>query len=324
MTVRRRNVDITSDIQGHLDERPVNKNYKNNIILPPKPEIVTSATFKYLDAGIGSKRTDSRRAPNGTFNSIGFGLQDNSFVTAEYGIVSFSEESESNILSDIIDLAATAGEVSYDTVMLEREARVSEAVFNTTTFSGADYTLTIASADQWNKTTSKVREHITSASKYLRKRFGVTRSQLELVLSDLLLDDIIDVMAQDSTLIYQNSIRTDSREVQVALATVYLKIGNIIEVTSMFDAKGEGQKGAEFNPMWRADYAMLGLISDSGKSWKGSLGRQPVYTKHSKDFKVSTMYDWDTKTTKVRTEEYRGTFVDKKYGFLLTNCVTLA
>ena len=99
----------------------------------------------------------------------------------------------------------------------------------------------------------------------------------------------------------------------------YLKVGEVIEVTSYYDTTGMGNENASFESMWSQDQAMLCFRSKGGAAFNAGIGRQPVWAGYADDYVMDSYYNPETRTDIVRAREYRGETLIKEYGFLFND-----
>lgn len=318
----RRGATRRYDIEGLIDWRP-NIVFAAGQVAPVVSVKNTSGNMTLLDVGDGSKKLDTRRAQNGTYVEGDWKLKQDSYQTAEYGVEHPVDLTEALELGDLLDEEVLAGELSIGSLLQARETRVSEGVFNTTVFTGANYAL--APSVKWDASAADYRADLKVAEKAMFKRWGVTTRGMTLVLAETLADTMVEILAENETIKYTNALMLNTREQQYSALKQYLKVGRLMIVNSSFDTTGlTSTADALFSRHWAEDKALLCFIAPSGSnSWKSAgVARQPVWSKFSNDYVIETYEEKRDNSIRVRAREYRGLYVNKDFGFLFYDVLT--
>ena len=312
-----RGVEIRNDLKELLVEVPFDlANLKANIILPEIGVTETAGTMKVLPAKVAHKLGDTVRADSGAYDRTTFNLAEDDFRTRLYGC----EEAIDNIAeletSSIFSQEEVAGMMARNRLLLGREKRVADTVFNTTTFTGAGYTG--AASKVWSDVTADFRDDIWEAHKKIRSRLMLGLGSMSLILTSDRIRDMIETLAAKDAIKYNVAMLLNNEASQLSALATYIGVKQIVAVDPMADKAGLDLKG-DFDFLYPNNQAMLAVLSGGANSWRiGGLGRQPVFTKLASDYLMESYDEEATDTRVVRAKEYRGQKVFKDYGFLLT------
>ena len=277
------------------------------------PKLPTSAGMKLLDL---------KREPRGTFQRGMWVWGASLYATFEYGYEEPIDNVEKLKNADIFNEEVVSTQIAEHQLKLAREKRVADAVYNTTTFTGAANTTTIT--EEWDdKTNADPYANITTGAAAMKTKCGAPRKTLHLLMNDVILRNIMRSDAVRSDIKYTKSIDELSEENQAALLTNFLGIKKIHVATSFYDTTNLGVEDATFSDIWSNEYMMLFVPAPNAQSWKvPGLGRQPVWSKFAPDYRVEAYDEPQTDSRIVRVREYRSEFINTKYGHLFTNCTT--
>ena len=316
MGFKYRGVENREDLKTLIEEVPLTlTNLQGDRILPTIPVKNSSGDMKILPAGVGHKLTDLARADNGGYSRTKYELAEDNFQTRVKG----AEEEIDNIASletsDIFSEEQMAGAIARNRLLLGREKRVADAVFNTTTFSGADYSTTVGT--KWDQASADFREDIWAAHEKTRGRLKISLDQMDLILTTDRIRDMINTLAGKENIKYTNAIDIANPATRMSALIQYIGVKSIIAVDSMGDVAGGGLEG-KFEFLWNNTMCMLAQLSPTAGSWRGGgLGRQPVFTKLTSDYIMET-YDEEANDKRiVRVKEQRGEKIFKGYGHLI-------
>ena len=310
-------VTIREDVKEVLDQRPKTE-YMADRILPPLRTRATGGEFFYIGAGEGKKKFDTRRAPDGTYNSGDYKLQKDVFSTAEHGFEMRVDLTEELAMKEIFDERVAASEMSLEALLIDREDRCSKALFNTTTFTGAGYTA--AAAKLWSDKSADIKADIKIMSAPIKTRMGIGQKKLSLIVNADIVDDMISTIADQTNISSNVALELQDENTRLRAIVRYLNIKEIIEVSSLYDTTGlNTDSDASFTDMWDPTMAMLAYVSPTTNSWKaGGVGRQPVWSKLTNTYLVESYDDPKRRSEFTRCLDQRGEKVFKEYGFLMT------
>jgi len=313
---RNRGIEIRTDILELLVVTPLDlTDLAASKILPEISVATTSGDINILPAGVGYKLGDNSRAEDGGYDRTTYDLAEDSYKTKLYG----AEETVDNISAIELDMLYSQEEVAAQIVrnriLLGREKRVADTVFNTTTFTGAGYTSTVVT--KWNLPAADFRKDIWDAHIPIRARLKVGLDQLSLIVTSDRVRDMLSTLSAVDSIKYNVSMLLQDKGTQLQALSTYIGVKEIVMVNPMADKAGLGLT-ANYDYLYPNDMAMLALLSPAVESWKmGGLGRQPVFTKLTNDIMYES-YDVEEKDKRVlRAKEYRGEFLTKGNGFLI-------
>ncbi len=326
---------VRHTIKETLDERIEDNSYgfMAERILPIKWVYETGGTVNTIGAGEGKKVQDTKRSAEGSFNRGSWQTGEEVFTTREFGFEMPTDSVSSLILENYFDVEVISAEVAVDTLLLAREKRVVDKLYNKKTFQGASYYKAVVKG--WGQVGTTFWGDINDAFLEIRKRVAVRKKQLTLIVSELLIPLITMQMAKEEMFKYtQGDIAKASESQKLSFMAEYLGIKEIMPVATLFDKEqflakdSNGNPLASFDDLWSIDMAMLAKLDENksgGGKWGGSLGRQPIFKPfHQKMGKGSTDHQYITETyheDKVdadiqRVRSYRGEKVFEKYAFL--------
>jgi len=317
-------LDTRDDIKEMVDERPI---FTNRIAPVLAPEIyVTKDAGKIgvLHAEHGKTKLDLKRALDGSFVRGEWSLGTNRFETEEFGVEEPTEEVESLLLMDDLDCEAVAGELATDLLLTNRDNRIATGLFNTSVFTGARNYLSVAAGDAWNVAGTKIATQVEFAADILRSRFVIKQNELDLVMARKAFNAAVRQLASLDTVKYTNSLLLASADTQMTALRDYLNLGRIILIDDMIGKHGidnnDETDDEDFVDLVNPDFALLCKLAPSVNSWKaGGVARQPVFAPYSKDYRIESYDEPKTKHRYIRASEYRGLFIDARYGFLFNN-----
>ena len=281
-----------------------------DIALPPVPVAKKAATMGIITRE-NLKRADSNHANGAAFNRVTVISEDKSYVCKDHGL-------EGQLTDEDRATYATDYDAEYETVQvvtrkmfIEREIRVKDAMFNTTTFTGAalykDY-----SAAPWDTAASAVIAQIGFAKNKVRLNTGVMPDTLLIgqgALENLLAADDIIARFPGAPLITREML-------QNALVAIF-GLQNLVVGWAGYDSAAEGQdwSGAE---IWADDYALVYKRHTGGRATPG-LGRIVEWTGVDNGIgQVKEYREEQTESDVFRVRDFSKEWIfDEYFGFLL-------
>ena len=313
---------IRTDLKEIAEKTPMsNIQFIGDKLLPPTSVNTPTAQIPELTTGVGTKNLDTKRAPSGSFKRGEFTWDASTYYTYEYGY----EEPVDNVSmlehSEIFNEEMLAGIVAVSQLKIAREVRIAAALFNTALFTGAAHA---EAADVvWSTAANAVvRKDVNDAYEKLFVKVGAPRTNCRLLMNELAFRYAMASTEVRADVKYTVPIdKMSEGEKQGYLAT-YLNIGGIDIAASFADTAKLGVKDATFGRLFGTAYALLYVPTPSIPSFKfPGIGRQPVYSKFSSDYILESYPEERTDSVIIRAREYRGEYVDVKYGVLITGIV---
>lgn len=312
-----------------------------NRIAPPILVDETAATYPtYPKENIG-KVMDINRAPDGSFNEDQWDYDSKSYTTKEKGVQSPVDVTQQKKNAKFVDEEEIAAASAKRNLYKGIESEVSAALYNETTFAGTalsggnpnsnlftaatDGLVTIRDEmdDKQNCRPRDVFETIYKS--ILRKKLPIAKKMWSIVMSDDLIDHIIESDDIINGIIYTVTLMDKPQEVKRKFLADTLGYKEIIPVSAMFDTTGFGTSKADFAKYWSNEYCLIGLLSNGAQTWKElAVARQPIWRGYAsgQEFEIESWYNPEVKKIKYRACSYRGITVQPEYGLLLKNMKT--
>ena len=327
MAIKKGSLTLRYDLKDIVIESPMDDVvFVADDMLPPIPCNERTAQMPVIPTSAGMKVLDLKRNADGTFKRAVWVWGDDVYRTYEYGYEEKIDNVEAMANADMFDEEVISAKISYNQLKIGREARVVAAMHNTTTFTGATNTLAII--NEWDDATNAdPYGDITSGHAQLFKKCGKPRSQLKLQINETILRNVMRADKVRADIKYTTPIDKMTEVEQRRYLAQFLGIKEVVVATSFYDQTLLGIEDAEFIPLWSNEYAMLYYPCPYVGSWKvPGVGRQPFWKKfegRDSDGVRTESYDVEENDSRiVRVREYRGEWINTKYGFLFSNMTT--
>ena len=145
-TLRNDLVDLVEEIKFE------DLNLAAEMIAPTVSVSKESGRYPVLDRESRMKVMETRRKNDGSFPRSDWTWSDDSYLTYEYGFEEEIDLTEALKDEEYLDQEAISAELAWQGLLLGRESRVAEALFNTSTFTGA--TNTVGITNEWDDATN--------------------------------------------------------------------------------------------------------------------------------------------------------------------------
>jgi hypothetical protein len=169
-------------------------------------------------------------------------------------------------------------------MQLAREKRVSDTIFNTTTWTGSDL-YTNNSANPWDTTTTNIITQVAAAKEKVRKSTGVVADSLiigEATMQNMLANTGIIARFPGAVLISEEMIRAN-------LAAIF-GLQQLFVGSSSYNSADEGLTVA-MTDLWPDDYAMIAALGREGMPMtEPQLGRSIVWENYIPDVAYTEEY----------------------------------
>ncbi|GAG12709.1 unnamed protein product, partial [marine sediment metagenome] len=241
-----------------------------------------------------------------------------SYAAFEYGYEEIVDNVEALENEDIFNEEQIAAEIARNQLLLAREKRVADAVFNATTFVAAADHESITT--EWSNIACTAFANITTVHDKLFAKIGVPRSKCRLLINDIIFRNIMRATEVRADVKYTVAVDKLNAAQKASYLAEFLGIEGVDVVTSFADSTKLGVEEAVFARLWSSEYAMFYIPCPNAGSWKvPGLGRQPVYKKFSPDYRIES-YDEDQSDSRIiRVREYRGEYINTVFGVLMDN-----
>ena len=319
MAVKKGSLTLRYDLKELVDESPMETiEFVGDKVLPGIPVKETSAQMPVLPTGAGMKLLDLKRTPRGTFKRGQWVWGDSAYFTYEFGYEEPVDNVERLKNKDIFNEEVVSTQIARSQMMIVREKRISDAVFNATTFTGAANFLSVTT--EWSNIACTLYADITAAHVKLFAKCGRPRSQLVLLINETVFRNIMRATEVRADVKYTVAVDKLNASQKASYLAEYLGIKEIQIATSFYDSAQLGIEDATFSRLWVDEYAMLYYPSPKVASWKvPGMGKQPIWALFSPDYRVESYNEEQTDSRIIRVREYRGVYIDTKYGFLFGN-----
>ena len=310
------------DLKGYLDaDVPFdNTLFPVDQVLPELPCTQRQGRLLTIPEGQSAQDVDSRRNTNGTYQRVDFVDSEFTYDTFEFGLEGTVDNITDLIYSEVMDLENITSEITRNRLIVARAKRAFTAATKASVFTGVTNLLNVAKAWATDTTAIPFTDIDTGAQKMFAK-CGAAKSSLWLAASYNTIDKTIRCADVRDNLKFTSPIERMPLNEKVDALRSYLGIGKILPFGAGVNASLPGVD-ASFSELWTPSVGMLFVPAPKTSSadvMMPGLGYQPKWTKHSSDFLVETYDENAINGRVVRVSEYRGTFVNPKYGFLLTN-----
>lgn len=213
---------------------------------------------------------NTNRAPGAGYSRGNFTFTDVSFATTEHGAEEPVDDRESTLYNNYFDAEAIAGQRAMDAVLRNAEKRVSDLIFNSTTWAGA--ALTTGVTNEWDDAASATPiADVNAAVKRVWDGSGIWANALIInrrVFRNLRnCDDIKEAIQSAGA-----GSATKQSDITAAMLAQVFDLDFVIVAGSAKNTANEGQS-ASISPIWSDEYAMVCRIATSNDIKEPCIGR---------------------------------------------------
>lgn len=213
---------------------------------------------------------DTERAPGSGYSRGNWTFDPATYATVEHGAEEPIDDREAEMYADYFSAEVIAAQRAYSAVLRNAEKRVADAVFNTTTWTGAS--LTTAITNEWDDTTNAVPlTDVEAAVQKIYDNSGLWANALIInrkVFRNLRnCDQVVDRIESSGA----GSPATAGDITTQMLATAF-DLPNIIVAGSSRNSATEGQ-AATPTQIWSGEYAMVCRVATSADFREPCVGR---------------------------------------------------
>jgi len=310
---------LRNDVKEIIEETPMDLvEYAAGMVLPEITVTEKSGEIPVLSTSAGMKQLDLKRAPRSTFQRAQWVWGSKNYACYEYGYEEPIDNTEALENSDIFDEEVVVANIARSQLFLAREKRVADAVFNTTTFTGAANFFNITT--EWSNVACTPYADTTTAHDKLFAKTGIPRAQCHYIMNEVVFRNVMRSTEVRADVKYTRDIGSAPMAEKAAYLAAYLGVKKIHIVASFADSTALGVEDASFSRLWSNEYAMFFFPCPAVNSWRvKGLGRQPVYAKFSSDYILEDYPEPQSDSLIVRAREYRGEFINPTFGVLMGN-----
>lgn len=251
--------DVMMDAQGFIGQR----------VLPVVDVMKQSGNFGKIPIEELLQNRDTNRASGGGYNRGEWSFEPSTYACEEHGVEEPVDDREAEMYRDYFDAEVVAATRAMRAVIEAQERRVAAAVFNATTWTGAD--LTTGITNEWDDATNATPiADVEAAVQKVYDGSGLWPNALIInrkVFRNLRnCDEIIDRVK------YQGFVDARPGNITVqALAQVF-DLDQIIVAGGTKNTANEGQS-ASLSPIWSGEYAMVARVATSNDFREPCIGR---------------------------------------------------
>lgn len=244
-------------------------------VLPPIGVAQEAADFPKLEVeALMMEPRDTARAPYGGYNRAGWNWTKDSYACVEHGVEEVADDAMVERYGDVVRIEQIAVSRAINRILQRLEYDIAQAVFNTTTWTGA--TLTTAITTSWkaaNKTTCDPIADIDGAREKVITSCGMAPNTV--IMPD---SDFMNCIRSDRV---EGLLKYDAMEVLMAmqgrggdmlvvngaaqaLAGLF-QVDRVLIGQGIYNSSDEGIT-ASFSRFWTGGYVMVCHVHDDGMS----------------------------------------------------------
>ena len=289
---------------------PTADGFVADLALPPMPVAKKAATMGIITRE-NLKRSESRHANGAAFGRVNLISEDKSYRCIDHGLEGQLTDEDRSTYETDYDAEYETTQVTTRKMRVEREIRVKTALFNTTTWTGADLYKDYSGAP-WDTAASAVIAQVNFGKTKVRQNTGVMPDTLLIgqgALENLLAAD--DIIAR-----FPGAPFVSRQMLENSLAAIF-GLQNLIVGWAGYDSGAEGQDYSS-GEIWVDDYALIYKRHTGGRATPG-LGRIPEWTGLDNGLGRVVQYrEEQTESDVFRVRDFSDEWVfDKYFGFLL-------
>lgn len=305
-------LDLAMSLWEHASQMP---DFIGLKVLPVFEVMEKAASYSVVTRETILQVAETRRGPSGDYNRINFGAKDKSFDCKEHGLEITVFDDKRRLYRSDFDAESTSLEIVKETLMRALEQRIRDAVYNTTTFTGAAY-FTDRQAAPWSTASSDWITHVIEGAEKVRQNSGMAANALIIgpeTLSNLLKNTKTRDQYKGAVVITIDMILRDLRAL---VGLEYLLVGKARKNTAK---EGQTFSGAD---IWDKKYAMVARIKPPGQAGSilvDSLGSSKLWVEDSPVPLVVEMYREEQRRSDVFRVRHNvdDDGVEKDFGHLL-------
>jgi len=310
------------EIRDIVREELVTDEYIANKLCPEVLVDAPMAKIRVIGAGQDKRVVNTERAFNGSYSRVKWAMGSDYYETDVFGIeVSWDNMEAKANEAVMVDEQSEASLIATGILKTGREARVSESLFDTNVFTGADYTSTEAAF--WGTLTpSEVEVRLKVGEAKLFKRYGLRRKHLSFVAHPNLINAMVGMIAKEDGIAQTTAVMLMSEDEQAEVVRKRYHFKEVVSTTAPYNdlpANYGEYTEANFDDIYPENMALLCVLANGKTGFKGAgVGFQPVYRKFTTDFEIEQYAENGVDGQVIRAKEWRGIKIRPGYGFLYT------
>jgi hypothetical protein len=266
-------------------------------ILPVKPVAKEASTLSVIKRK-NLTMPETKHADGAVYNRVVLYADDMSYGCVDHGLEGQLTDRQREKFRDDFDGELETVNGIKTKMMIAREKRVKDLVFNTTTWTGSDL-YTDNSGSPWDTATTDIISQVNAAKEKVRLNTGVMADSLiigEASMQNLLKNDDIIARFPGVTLISEAMLRAN-------IAAIF-GIQQLIVGAVAYNSADEGQDFSATD-LWVDDYAMVAALGrESMPMSEPQLGRTILWEQYIAELRYVEQYrEEQTKSDIFRVEE---------------------
>lgn len=240
---------------------------------------------------------ETRHANGAVYNRVELYMDDMAYACVDHGLEGqVTNRDKAKYANDFdAELEKTAG--IKIKMLLAREKRIKDMIFNTTTWTGADL-YTDNASNPWDDATKDIIGQVGAAKEKVRLNTGVPANALiigEATLQNILKNDDLIARFPGTAVINEVIIRS-------SMAAIF-GLQDLLVGQAAYNSADEGQD-ASMSDMWGDDYAMVAALGSEGLPMtEPQLGRTILWQEYVSDIEYVESYrEEQTKSDIIRVE----------------------
>jgi len=249
--------------------------FVGTVVLPIFGTRKKAAAFSAITRESILRRRNVKRAAKSNYNRDSYEGDDIEYKCQEFGHEQPLDDSERELYASDFDAEMVAVNVAEGVLLREQEIRIAAALFNTTTWTGADL-YTDNSADPWDSADADIIGQVKAMKEKVRQGVGMDPDSL--LISKVQFDnattintDILDRLKYTQT--------ATKRALEENLAAI-LGVERVVVGNGVYNSAKEGQDMSAAD-IWSDDYAMVAVTAKTPNLAEPCVGRTMLWTADS-------------------------------------------
>lgn len=211
----------------------------------------------------------TRRAPGAGYARGEYTFTASTYATEEHGAEEVVDDRQAKMYAEYFNAEQVATMRAFSSVLRNAEQRVSDMIFNATTWTGSS--LTTAVGTEWSTVSATPIANVEAAVKKIYENSGLWANALVInrrVFRNLrLVTEVRDAIEASGA-----GSPSKARDVTVEMLKAVFDLDHIIVAGTSKNSANEGQ-AATFAEVWSPEYAMVCRISESADMADPCIGR---------------------------------------------------
>jgi hypothetical protein len=217
------------------------------------------------------QQRDTKRAPGSGYARGNFTFDDSTYACEEHGAEEPIDDREAKMYAEYFDAENVAAQRAYNSVLRNAEKRVADAIFNTTTWTGASLTTDVSSVPWATIATAKPLTNVEAAVQKVYDGSGLWPNALVInkkVFRNLRnTPEVIDRIASSGA-----GDRNLASDVTLQMLAQAFDLDYVIVAGGSLNSAKEGQS-ASVSQIWSSTYAMVCRVAVGSDFREPCVGR---------------------------------------------------